>query len=298
MPAQKKQSLIQEILEATSNEGVQRRTSFTKALVNLKRSLSFHCLNLDLQREILDRCAKEEGVDEAKNLEEILKKLLTFDPLVQKVDQGPIILVGTPGSGKTITAAKLACEALLQRRSVSLITLDNVKAGGVVQIEKYASALDLKVSVFQNSKELTQFCRNAESSSIQIIDTPGLNPLDKEAFTRIVEVVIALKTPPTLVLPAGLDALDVRDQLKLFRSLGLRDLIWTKLDCTRYYGGLLVSLMYQGLNLAYLSSGPELGKRLLPTSASKLSSIIQEALDSKDQTSFDKNKAQRASQES
>lgn len=297
MPVQNKQSLIQELLEATSSEGegVQKRASNTKAMGNLKRCLSSHHLNLDQQKEILDRCLKEEGMDGAKNLEELLSSLLSFDPLIQKIDQGPIILVGTPGSGKTITAAKLACEALLQKRDVSLITLDYVKAGGVAQIEKYASALDLKVNVFQNSKELTQFCRSAAPSSIQIIDTPGLNPLDKEAFKRIVEVVIALKTPPTLVLPAGLDAVDVRDQLKLFRTLGMRDLIWTKLDCTRFYSGLLVSLIYQGFNLAYLSSGPELGKRLLATSASKLSSIIQEALGSKDQVSLDKTKPQLVS---
>jgi flagellar biosynthesis protein FlhF len=294
MPALKKHSLIQELLEANSNEGEgeQKRSSFTKAMGNLKRCLSSHHLSSEQQKEILERCMKEEGVSDAKNMEEILRRLMSFDPLIQKTDQGPIILVGTPGSGKTITAAKLACEALLQKRDVSLNTLDYVKAGGVAQIEKYASALNLKVNVFQNSTELSQFCRNAAPSSIQIIDTPGLNPLHKESFKMLVEVVIALKTPPTLILPAGLDAFDVRDQLKLFRSLGMRDLIWTKLDCTRFYGGLLVGLMCQGFNLAYLSSGPELGKRLLTPSSSKLASIIQEAPISKDQASSDKKKPQ------
>ncbi len=81
-------------------------------------------------------------------------------------------------------------------------------------------------------------------------------------------------------MQAGMDPHETREHLKVFKTMGAKDLIWTKLDCTKYFAGLLTVLADEGWNLLGFSDGPELGKRLISPSASRFATYLEDAMHS------------------
>lgn len=280
MTTSQKSSLIQEIMASTVAHGVSgtQKNSKSKAMTELKRCLDFHCYNRDLNKRVLSRLTHLLMEDGPKGLEAALSLLVKHHPLISPSTKGPLILVGLPGVGKTITAGKLACEALLQGRSVTLLTLDCLKAGAVTQIEKYGKALDVKVHVFNTASELINFSSTSFETDLQIIDTPGFNPANKVDCASILEIVIGLKTSPTVILPAYVDGAEALDQLKFFKTMGGSQIILTKIDCVRRYGVLSAVLSEEGWALSALSDAPELGKRLMKAHPSSLARLLEKAM--------------------
>lgn len=282
MKDSEKKSLIEELIASTKNGDakIQKKTGTPRCILRLKRCLEFHLHDREYAKVILDRLSSVQFEVHEKELSFPLNRLISFQPFTERFKNGPVILVGLSGVGKTITAAKLACEALIHKNSVRLVTLDHLKAGSLEQIEKYASALDLKVQNIHNTDELMNFSESVPPQTLQIIDTPAINPFDKKTFKNVLEVVIALKKPPVIVMQAGMDPHETREHLKVFKTMGAKDLIWTKLDCTKYFAGLLTVLADEGWNLLGFSDGPELGKRLISPSASRFATYLEDAMHS------------------
>ena len=75
------------------------------------------------------------GADEPKEaLIGALRQVFDFYPLSERRFNQPVILMGAPGAGKTVTVAKLAARAVFSQRKVRVITTDTVRAGGIEQL--------------------------------------------------------------------------------------------------------------------------------------------------------------------
>jgi flagellar biosynthesis protein FlhF len=103
-------------------------------------ALSFHGVAPELS-ELIRRAAHARPSESAlPALAHGLASLYRFEPLTP-ANPRPFILVGPPGSGKTVTAAKLAARAVLAGQRVRLMTTDMVRAGGIAQLEVFAKIL-------------------------------------------------------------------------------------------------------------------------------------------------------------
>ena len=74
--------------------------------------------------------------DDTGALAEALGTTVRFEP-IESGPRHPIMLVGPPGAGKTVTTAKLAARAMLDGSELHLVSCDTQRACGVEQLQVY-----------------------------------------------------------------------------------------------------------------------------------------------------------------
>ena len=162
-----------------------------------------------------------------------------FQPLSEDMPSVPLILIGPPGAGKTLCAAKLATKAALLRRPVTLISTDTQRAGGMAQLQAFAKLLQTDILEIEDSHALEDAIHIQPAGAVTLIDTAGCNPLLDEDRQTLAALIKASGATPILVLPADLDASAAADMTEIFQSLGASAMLPTRLDMTRRLGGLL-----------------------------------------------------------
>ncbi len=171
------------------------------------------------------------------------------------LSQTHIILVGSPGCGKTVTTAKLAAMLLDTGKRVRVVTLDTLKSSGSEQLAAYLTPLQLKLHI--GSHHLL----NEDTQEITLIDTPALNIRLKEDRDYLAELKAHINTPLTLIIPADMNPLEVDEIAFGYHSVGAESLIVTRLDLVTRYGTLLRATQ-KGLTLLLTSQSPQLAHEL------------------------------------
>ncbi|WP_262694811.1 flagellar biosynthesis protein FlhF [Kordiimonas aquimaris] len=203
-----------------------------------------------------------------------LDTTIRFNPLTD-VATRPIMLVGPPGVGKTITTAKLTADALLHERSVHIITTDTIKAGGLQQLDHFAQLMKQTVSTADTPEELAAIVRaRTTPADLTLIDTSGTNPFDMEELKLLLGMIQAIDAEPVLVLPAGLDPLDAQEIAGIFARLGCRRFIATKLDAARRYAGLVMAARPGYLAMAGISRSPYVAEGLEPATPVNFAKLL------------------------
>ena len=101
----------------------------------LSDALSRHGVPPNLAERML-RSATTLGIDDPiLALAGALDDVFSFQPLNDAKPQKPIMLIGPPGQGKTLTVAKIAARAAMARRPFQLITTETERAGGFEQLQ-------------------------------------------------------------------------------------------------------------------------------------------------------------------
>ncbi len=208
----------------------------------------------------------------------VLKQLLTFAPL--KFSPPPskpqqVMLAGPVGVGKTVTLAKIATEYRLKDQQVEIISADYLKAGATEQIQAYAQALDVPLTLVQTPTQLEKKLTEGKSGVTYLIDTPGSNPLDQREITHLTDFILTAKQAPYLVLAAGGDPYEMQDTAAAFKDVGSTRFIMTRFDAAKRFGGLLSVLFKERLEFAAMSCGPEIGSRLKEANSDNLLSVLK-----------------------
>lgn len=190
-----------------------------------------------------------------------LDNCFTFDPLPHKPDK-PIMLVGPPGAGKTVTVAKLAARAHLAGLSVRVIGTDTVKVGGFTQLQQLTDALQIGLRKAEDAEELRTAIAGSAGGDMVIIDSFGVNPFESDDIDRLTPLLKAAPLEPVLVMPAGLDTIDAAEIATAFAGLGCRRAVITRLDLARRFGSLLAAAHHSGLALCDVSVSPSIGAGL------------------------------------
>src|SRR4051812_3903882 len=84
------------------------------------------------------------GSDARKVLAKALARCFTFAP--EDLMKKPLLLVGPPGAGKTLMAAKLAAQAVMDGDRPAVISTDIMRAGGTLQLEAFLNIMSLPLS--------------------------------------------------------------------------------------------------------------------------------------------------------
>jgi len=215
------------------------------------------------------------GLTESRNaLFAALQQLFEFRPLPQKTYGKPLILVGPPGAGKTLAAAKIAARGALNGLRMSVITTDTIRAGGVEQLEAFTRLMKIDLKKAQSPKELKDCLSEAQGMDQIIIDTAGINPFDPESVKLLARLIGTAECDPVLVMPAGLDADESGEIARVFATIGARSIIPTRVDVARRLGSLLSAAHQGGLSFAEVSSTAKVADGLSPLTAKRLTQLL------------------------
>ncbi len=207
---------------------------------------------------------------------------LTFQPIGEQLP-GSIMLIGTPGSGKTVSAAKLAARAVLAGQQVDIITADAVRSGALAQSKAYADVLNQDVAEVRGADELALMLdTRAELGRNRpcIIDTPATNLHDRAELDHTARLVQACRgsdaasgVEPVGVIAAGGDTEDMADAARLFAQLGCRRVIISRTDATKRLGGVMAALATARLAAAEFGIKPYLAGGLVAATPARLADL-------------------------
>lgn len=238
--------------EAT--HGVAPATEFDKA--DIKAVLSHHGIPPETSIRLEQAAEAMNATSLAEAICSGLETTIAFNPLTD-AHLRPIMLVGPPGAGKTICAAKLVADALMHERSVHLISTDTVKAAGIHQLDHFAQLMKQTVSTAASPEELMAVIKGKDmQSGLTVIDTPGTNAFDMAELKELLTYIQAVDAEPVLVMPAGLDPLDAQEIAGVFTRMGCQRFIATRLDAARRYAGIIMAARPSYMALAAISRSP------------------------------------------
>jgi flagellar biosynthesis protein FlhF len=168
-----------------------------------------------------------------------------------------VALVGTTGTGKTTTLAKIAAHYALRRKvRVALVTTDTYRIAAAQQLQVYADIIGLPLRVVNDAGELTQALEAFAEHDLILLDTPGGSPFNVQYLRELQDMLRGANELETiLVLSAASQPDDLAQAIENLRSLGPSSLLFTKLDETRRFGLMFSVLKDTGLPVSYLCIG-------------------------------------------
>lgn len=199
-----------------------------------------------------------------------------FAPL--PMESGPLLLVGPPGAGKTLTCAKLATRLLLAGTPPLLVSADGRRAGAAEQLAAFARVLSLPLSIAGTPGALVKALARGTPGQPVLVDMPGCDPFDDAGARRHAALADAARGTSVLVLPAGLDAEEAAETARAFHLLGCRHLLPTRLDAVRRLGGVLAAAAAAELMMTEAGTGHDVAAGLTRIDAEWLAGRMMEGV--------------------
>ena len=199
-----------------------------------------------------------------------LATVLRFAALPLGTGSAPLLLVGPPGVGKTLSTVRLATRLVLVGTMPMVITADGQRAGATEQLAAFTRVLGLNLLVASQPAALRKALdRRCEGAPV-LIDAPGADLFDPAQREGLAELRAVAGARLALVLPAGMDPAEAADVAAAHAALGADLLIATKLDVARRIGSVLAAAE-AGLALAEAGIGPGAADGMVPLTPDLLS---------------------------
>lgn len=217
-----------------------------------------------LAEKLLMASLSFEADDTLVALSSALAAVYSFAPIPEQGRTRPLMFVGPPGAGKTMSVAKLAARWVMAKRPVSLVTSDTVRAGAIEQLAAVARILGIELLTAESAGRLAAIAADAPPDALTLIDSSGINPYNTADRRELSAMIVAAGAEPVLVLPAGGDALDAIDIARIFRDLGCSRMAVTRLDLTHRLGSVLAAADAARLGFAEAGVAPEIADGMIP----------------------------------
>jgi flagellar biosynthesis protein FlhF len=187
-----------------------------------------------------------------------------------------VAFVGPTGAGKTTTIAKLAADFTFnQNKRAALITIDTFRIGAIEQLGKYAQIMDLPIEVVATPQDLKCAVNKHSDKDVILIDTAGRSPRDEMNLSGLKGFISVLQPVEVhLVLSAGARDRDSFEIIERFNRICVDRIIFTKLDETTRYGGMVNILDKVNIPVSYLSIGQNVPSDIVIGDAQELSNLI------------------------
>lgn len=234
-------------------------------------ALSYHGLPKRLLERLISLAQSMEAEDTEQALAGALDAGFNFSPLNLRPGQ-PVMLIGQPGAGKSVSVAKLAARTVMKGNPCRVISTDTIRAGGVAQLSGFTDILQTPLETASAPDELRSALAAATDDEVVLIDSPGTNPFNHGEVKDLKRFILK-GIEPVLVMAAGGDAAEAADIAAAFRPLGAQRIIFTRIDATRRYGAIAAAADASGMTLGDVSLSPFVAeglKTINPVSLARL----------------------------
>ncbi|MCG8557263.1 MAG: 50S ribosome-binding GTPase [Proteobacteria bacterium] len=210
-------------------------------------------------------------------LTQALAALLRFAGPIGGDASRVVALVGPTGVGKTTTIAKLAAQAaLVERRTVGLVSIDQYRLGGDEQLGRYADLIGIPMLVAEDSKSLARALQQLKSAELVLVDTAGRSPQDREELLRMATCFeqVSEGIDVHLCLAAATRSMEadaIIDRMSVFHP---RRLITTKLDEAVAHGCIVGAQQSSSLPLSYFTTGQRVPEDIELASPERLAELL------------------------
>lgn len=260
------EEIKQEIEKIRRDLEEMRFSGFEITLPENKRKI-FHIVRSKGIKEdfSLRLCERVKGTED---LLEVIKGDISKTIKIQEKRSGnrAIMLVGPTGVGKTTTIAKLASQAIRERKRTAIINLDTYRIGAPEQIRIYARILGIPLLTVSNARELREgLKRFSGERDIVFLDTTGRNPKDEGYINEIRTICTALSEDKEIssVFPLELQLLMntnsdsdyMIETYRYYRMLPVNYIAFTKIDEAVRYGNIYNMIMIYQRPVAYITTG-------------------------------------------
>jgi len=185
-------------------------------------------------------------------------------------------LIGATGGGKTTTIAKLAAiQSSRRQKQVAVITIDNYGIAANEQLKTYARIIGIPLETAVNQVELKGAINKHKQKDLIFIDTPGINPTDRNQILELKSYFAKLpEVQKHLVVSVATKEKDLIGISEAFKEIGVQRLLFTKIDESSTYGNMLNGLIRIGIPLSFISCGRRVPDDIEAGSVQKLVDLI------------------------
>ncbi len=180
-------------------------------------------------------------------------------PIHLPADKKPVIVsfIGPTGVGKTTTIAKLASNfTIYDKLKVALITIDTYRIAAVDQLKTFADIINIPLAIVYSPDEFAFSIHEHENYDVLFIDTAGRSQRNKKHMKELLSFFKMVKPDEIhLVLSMTTKTEVMLDIIENFEIASPDKLVFTKLDETTKFGGILDVLISSGKPISYLTNG-------------------------------------------
>ncbi len=203
-----------------------------------------------------------------RSIEETLVGIIsadTFD-LVLRISslQKPakVMFIGTNGSGKTTTIAKVAHLLTAHEKTVVLAAADTFRAAAIEQLATHAERLGVKIIKRDYGADPTAVAYDAVSYATAhkldavLIDTAGRQETNFNLLNEMKKLRRVIQPDITIFIGESIAGNAIISQISEFKNeIGVDAVILTKLDCDAKGGTVLSISKVTGVPIIYLGTG-------------------------------------------
>ena len=194
---------------------------------------------------------------------------ITYEELVNLLGKGEpvdiqdgqkILLVGTQGSGKTTTVAKLGRYFKKKGLHPKLICADTFRPAAYEQLKQLSE--EIKLPFYGNPEEknalniIKEGIKEFKNEGLILIDSEGRHKLDKELMKDINKIYKDIKPESVLLILDGTTGQQAGKEAEAFKNSSQVDgIILTKLDGTAKGGGAISACSATGSGVNFIGTG-------------------------------------------
>ncbi len=246
----------------------------SKIHASLFKNLSRLGLGIDLATKLVEQGGRKTDLGAAyqQSLSYLARKIKISQDSI--VDQGGmVVLVGSTGSGKTTTLAKLATQyaKLHGAEGIVLVSADNRRIGAHEQLLVFGRLLGVPVLQARGKQELQAMLVALADKKLVLVDSPGLGQKDLHHPEDLPDFHLeGVKIRQYLVIPATMQRASIDRIMDTVKSMNITACILTKVDEAIVLGDAITSLIDHQIPLLYWSDGQNIRGDLYQAKAADL----------------------------